>query len=82
MSIHDREQVLAFRLSSHHRTHRLPGTGLLEAAAVCGLQETPPGSAALALQARFSGSPHGPSHERSGQGRLDRRRAAWQAPHV
>lgn len=50
----DREQVLAFRLARHNLARRLPGGSLLEAAA-CGIQNTPPGSAALALQARVHG---------------------------
>ncbi len=46
------DQVLAFRLASHNLARRLPAGALLEAAAACGLQNTPPGSAALALNAR------------------------------
>jgi Winged helix DNA-binding domain len=45
-----REQVLAFRLASHGLDLRTKG--LVEAAARCGIQETPLGSAALALHAR------------------------------
>lgn len=48
----DREQVLAFRLASHNLARRLPPGSLLAAAAACGLQNSPPGSAALALNAR------------------------------
>lgn len=56
----DRPQVLAFRLAGHGLARRLTGvspcgggvTPLLEAAARCGLQDTPPGSAELALGAR------------------------------
>jgi len=51
----EREQVLAFRLASHHLARRLRPGSLLEAAAACGVQNTPPGSAALALQARVTG---------------------------
>ncbi|MGH2351903.1 MAG: winged helix DNA-binding domain-containing protein [Chloroflexota bacterium] len=51
----DRDQVLAFRLQSHQLTRRLPPGSLLEASAACGLQNTPPGSAALALQGRIDG---------------------------
>ncbi len=47
-----RDQVCAFRLSNHHLTSRLPPNSLLEAAAACGIQDSPPGSAALALNAR------------------------------
>jgi hypothetical protein len=55
-----REQALAFRLSSHHLAVRLPlQTGversLLAAAGACGIQDSPPGSAALALHARVAG---------------------------
>jgi hypothetical protein len=45
-----REQVLAFRLASHGLNRRTKG--LVEAAARCGIQETPLGSAALALHSR------------------------------
>jgi len=45
-----REQVLAFRLASHGLNRRT--RGLVEAAARCGIQETPLGSAALALHSR------------------------------
>jgi hypothetical protein len=44
-----REQVLAFRVARHRLDARLPGTG---GVAPVGLQDTPPGSAALALAAR------------------------------
>ncbi len=50
-----REQVLAFRLDSHHLAARLPPGSLLAAAGACGIQDTPPGSAALALHARVAG---------------------------
>jgi hypothetical protein len=46
-----REQVLAFRLASHRLDRRLPPGSLLEAAAG-GIQETPHGTAPLALAAR------------------------------
>jgi len=53
-------QVLAFRLGSHHLDARLPSgpsaaAALLDAAGASGLQNTPPGSAALALHARVAG---------------------------
>lgn len=51
----DREQALAFRLASHHLAARLAPGSLLVAAGVCGVQDSPPGSAALALHARVSG---------------------------
>lgn len=47
-----REQTLAFRLAGHNLTRRLPGASLLDAAAACGIQETPTGSAGLAFAAR------------------------------
>jgi hypothetical protein len=46
------EDVIAFRLDAHHLTERLPGPGLLAAAGSCGVQNSPPGSALLALHAR------------------------------
>ena len=49
-----RDQVLGFRLDSQNLAVRLPAGALLEAVAACGLQNTPPGSAPLALQARVS----------------------------
>lgn len=51
----DRPQVLAFRLRSHNLVERLPAGSLDEAAGACGLQNTPPGAAALALAARVEG---------------------------
>jgi hypothetical protein len=51
----DREQVLAFRLDSHHLAVRLPPGSLLAAVGACGVQYSPPGSAALALHARVAG---------------------------
>ena len=48
----DLECALAFRLSGHHLSLRLPAGSLLEAAASCGIQDSPPGSAATALFAR------------------------------
>lgn len=44
--------VIAFRLSAHNLTERLPENGLLDAAGRCGIQNSPPGSALLALHAR------------------------------
>lgn len=46
-----RRQALAFRLARHHLAGRL-GPGGAQSAAVVGLQDTPPGTAALALAAR------------------------------
>ncbi|WP_277883529.1 DNA glycosylase AlkZ-like family protein [Arthrobacter sulfonylureivorans] len=45
-------KVVAFRLNAHNLTKRLGGDGLLEAAGRCGIQNSPPGSALLALHAR------------------------------
>jgi len=44
--------VIAFRLGAHHLTERLGENGLLDAAGPCGIQNSPPGSALLALHAR------------------------------
>jgi hypothetical protein len=51
-----RADALAFRLARHHLTERL-GAGEAAAAAVVGLQDTPPGAAALALAARADAPP-------------------------
>ena len=51
-----RQQALAFRLARHHLTERLGPDGAA-AAAVVGLQDTPPGTAALALAARADVAP-------------------------
>jgi hypothetical protein len=50
----DLEQALAFRLESQYLARRLPHGSLFEAAGACGIQNTPPGSAELALHARVS----------------------------
>ncbi len=44
--------VIAFRLGAHHLAERLGEGGLLDAAGRCGVQDSPPGSALLALHAR------------------------------
>ena len=44
-----RDQILAFRLASHNLTRRLGARSMVKAAAPCGIQETPLGSAALWL---------------------------------
>ncbi len=46
------ERVRALRCAAHHLSDSCPALSLEAAAAVCGLQDTPPGSAALALAAR------------------------------
>lgn len=54
----NREQINAFRLASHHLAQRLPAGSLLIAAGACGLQNTPPSSATLAMHARVAGLLH------------------------
>jgi len=49
------EQALGFRLSRHHLDERLAPSRLEAAVAACGLQDTPPGMAIVALQARVKG---------------------------
>jgi hypothetical protein len=51
----DRDRVLAFRLGGHNLASRQPPGSLLKAAGACGVQNTPPGSAALSLHARVNG---------------------------
>jgi winged helix DNA-binding protein len=51
----ERDQVLAFRLASHHLAARLPAGSLAAAAAACGIQDTPLNTAQLALHARVEG---------------------------
>ena len=48
------EQVVAFRVAAHNLHERLPKDGVLDAAAVCGVQDTPPGNAGVALAARVA----------------------------
>ncbi|MDQ5841217.1 MAG: winged helix DNA-binding domain-containing protein [Chloroflexota bacterium] len=47
-----KRDAIAFRLGAHHLTERLGEGGLLDAAGRCGIQNSPPGSALLALHAR------------------------------
>ncbi|WP_255372476.1 DNA glycosylase AlkZ-like family protein [Corynebacterium sp. CNJ-954] len=47
-----RDDVIAFRLRAHHLAGRLDQGGLLDAVGACGIQNSPPGSALLALHAR------------------------------
>jgi Winged helix DNA-binding domain len=51
-----RAQAVAFRVARHHLAERLGSEGV-QAAAVVGLQDTPPGTAALALAARADVAP-------------------------
>ena len=46
---------MAFRLASHNLTRRLGARSIVKAAAPCGIQETPLGSAAVAFLARVEG---------------------------
>ncbi len=47
-----KNNVIAFRLTAHNLSERLDEGGLLEAAGKCAIQNSPPGSALLALHAR------------------------------
>jgi len=49
------EQVVAFRVAAHLLHERLPAADVVRAAAVCGVQDTPPGNAGVALAARLDG---------------------------
>jgi hypothetical protein len=50
-----KDDVVAFRLAAHHLSGRLAEDALLDAAGRCGIQNSPPGSALLALHARVRG---------------------------
>ena len=50
-----RTQVVAFRLAAHGLGERAAGDELLDVAGRCAVQDTPPGSALLALHARVRG---------------------------
>jgi hypothetical protein len=50
-----RAQIVAFRASALHLTERLPPGAVVEAVRPCGLQDTPPGNAAVAAAARVAG---------------------------
>lgn len=49
-----RDQVIAYRLRAHHLDQRLPADRMLQAAGACAVQNSPPGSALLALSARVA----------------------------
>ncbi|WP_207757408.1 DNA glycosylase AlkZ-like family protein [Nonomuraea cypriaca] len=51
----DQQQIAAFRLGAHHLADRLPEGSLQRAAGACAIQNSPPGSALLALHARVAG---------------------------
>jgi hypothetical protein len=61
------DQALAFRLARHHLDERLPLSRLENAVAACGLQDTPPGMAVVALQARVKGLRGGELEDRYGR---------------
>lgn len=46
--------VIAFRLNAHHLNERLGENRILDAAGQCGVQNSPPGAALLALHARVA----------------------------
>ncbi|MDP9386380.1 MAG: winged helix DNA-binding domain-containing protein [Actinomycetota bacterium] len=48
-----RRQVLAFRAAAQSLDRRRPATDLLDVAAACGVQDTPPGNADVSLAARL-----------------------------
>lgn len=48
------DQAVAYRVAAHNLHERLPPDGLVEAAAVAGVQDTPPGNAGVALAARVA----------------------------
>lgn len=50
-----REQMLGFRLERQNLAQRLAAGSLEEAAAICGIQNSPPGAALLGLHARVEG---------------------------
>jgi len=50
-----RRQVLAFRLRQQHLARRLGAARMTEATATCGVRNSPPGSAQVALLARVNG---------------------------
>lgn len=47
-----RDEVIAFRLDAHNLTERRGENSFLDAAGACGIQNSPPGSALLAMHAR------------------------------
>lgn len=48
------DEVVAFRVNAHNLRQRLSEQGMLDAARACGVQNSPPGSALVALHARVS----------------------------
>ncbi|MGO1167372.1 MAG: hypothetical protein ACTMHL_12220 [Janibacter sp.] len=49
------DAVIGFRLAAHHLTEQVDARRLADATGQCGVQDSPPGSAALALHARVDG---------------------------
>ena len=49
------DQAIAYRVAAHNLHESLPPDGLVDAAAVAGVQDTPPGNAGVALAARVRG---------------------------
>ncbi len=78
-----RGQICAFRLFHHHLSCRLAADSLVEAAAACGIQDSPPGSAALALNARVRDfSPAGLARALEVDKSLLRLRSLRAVPHI
>jgi hypothetical protein len=48
------DQAVAFRVAAHNLHERLPPDGLIDAAAVAAVQDTPPGNAGVAIAARVA----------------------------
>jgi hypothetical protein len=77
------DQALGFRLARHHLDQRLPASRLESAVGACGLQDTPPGMAVVALQARVRGLRGGELEERYGpKGSLAKTWSLRGAPYV
>lgn len=51
----DRDQVIGFRLSGHGLDQRVPVADLVDAAACCGIQNSPPWAGPIAFHARVDG---------------------------
>jgi hypothetical protein len=48
------DQAVAYRVAAHNLHRRLPAGSLVEAAATCGIQDTPPGNAGVSLAGRVA----------------------------
>jgi hypothetical protein len=73
-----RRQVLAFRLRRQHLARRLGAAKMTDAIAACGVRNSPPGSAQVALLARVNGV----SEERVSAALSDRRLVEVQDPRM